>query len=64
MKIPRKIANRWKLLYDRGDIVQIAEQNDIDPRTVSKGIKGECNEQVFAAISKFYNEKEQLLKTV
>lgn len=63
MKIPKTVTNKWKLLYDRGDINKICEANDIDPRKVSKGIKGECEPEVFTAISKFYNEKQDLLKT-
>lgn len=63
MKIPRKITNKWKLLYDHGDIIEIAKESMIDKRSVSKGLKGECEPNVFTAIATFYSKKEDLLKT-
>ena len=57
------MSNKWKLLYDRGDITKISEENEIDPRKVSKGLKGECDTDVFNAISKFYDQRKEVLKT-
>lgn len=63
MKIPRKIVNKWKVLYDHGDIIEISKEYKLDKRTVSKGLKGECDTNVFSAISSFYIKKDALLKT-
>lgn len=63
MRIPKRIINKWKILYDRGDIAAICERHNLDKRTVSKGLKGECDTIVFNAIVEFYSAKEQLLKT-
>lgn len=58
MKILQAIQDKWNLLRSEGDPIKIAEKSGFHAETIRLALrKGECNDEVFAAIADYYEEK-------
>lgn len=64
MKIPEELQKKWDELRTHGDNKKIVEENTgINEMDVSRAItNGECRDEVFDAIAKFYKSKERKIK--
>lgn len=64
MTIPDKLLKKWKILRSPGDAAKMAEQvEDGYPEIFNRAFReGKCNDEVFKAMSAFYEEKVQLIK--
>lgn len=64
MKVPEELLKKWQDLKSFGDGRKIVDLNDnITEMDISRAFaKGECSDNVFQAIAKFYKEKEEMVK--
>jgi hypothetical protein len=60
MIVDKEVYNEWKILKDHGDIKRIADESGITNETIGNALKeGECSEDTYAAIAKYYSEKKE-----
>jgi hypothetical protein len=58
-KVGQEIRDRWKLLFQFGDIQAIHEESGLSRTTISNALKhGEMTRETFEAIDLFYVKKE------
>ena len=63
MEIPKKIIDKWRLLRTHGDAKKIAEAANVSRVTIQNVYtSGETNDEVFKAMSDFYQKRIELIK--
>lgn len=64
MIIPKKLLDKWKALRSHGDAQKLAEiLPDTSDETFNRAIReGKCNDDVFAVMAEFYEQKANLVK--
>lgn len=64
MEIPSKLKAKWKTLRTHGDAQKLAELlPGTSDETFNRAIReGKCNDDVFAVMAKFFEDKAELVK--
>lgn len=67
MEVPKEILEKWAALRSPGDAEKIAtgmtEDERVSDETIRRVYKdGKCNDQVFEAMAKFYEQKAEMIK--
>ncbi len=65
MKIPEDVMKKWNELKSHGDGKKIAQESGHSEMHISRAfVTGECSDEVFESLAKFFKSKEGKIQSV